>query len=36
MARLREFGVVSRGNTITIADVARLRRYSQDQVPDEA
>ena len=36
MARLREFGVVSRGNTIAIADVARLRRYSQDQEPDEA
>ncbi|MEI6558172.1 MAG: helix-turn-helix domain-containing protein [Rhodospirillaceae bacterium] len=31
MARLRELGVSSHGHTVTIADVALLRRYCEDQ-----
>lgn len=31
MARLREIGVGSRGHSVTIADVAALRRYSRDE-----
>ncbi len=36
MARLRDIGVTSHGQSVTIADVALLRRYCQDPEPDRA